>query len=357
YTFFGGIEGVVWTHVIQGFLLLGGGIVALLFLLFATKTAPAEIISTAYNAGKFKIANFNFDWNDNNIYMFLCVGFTHYLTRYATDQSVVQRYLLAPSNKQASRSLWISIALLGFVWVSFMFIGILLWVYYTNQPDLLPEAVRNKPDQVFSHFIGHQLPTGVSGLILAGVFAAAMSTLSSDLNSLASVLTDDFYEKIAKETTDRSRLAFSRISIIATGVGSIFLAIALRHAKSMVEIFFEFSSIMGGGMIGMFFLGLLTKRCSKKGLYIGLLIGVILIAWATITNQQYMNRLDLTGLFNSLPSWLPKFGINILWLGLFGNIFVFCMGYLASIIFTPGFRTDSSLTVYSDKSIREGENL
>ncbi|MHC4497538.1 MAG: sodium:solute symporter family transporter, partial [Planctomycetota bacterium] len=216
YTFFGGIEGVVWTHVIQGFLLLGGGAIGLLFLLFSSKAGPSDILATAYDAGKFKLANFDFDWNRVSVWMLLCFGFTHYLARYATDQTVVQRY----------------------VWVIFMFIGVLLWVYYKVEAGLLPPAVRQKPDQVFAYFIGHQIPAGVTGLILAGVFAAAMSTLSSDLNSLASVLADDFYEKLAKAPTDRRRLLFSRLSVIVAGIGAIFLALALRRVKSMVEAFF-----------------------------------------------------------------------------------------------------------------------
>ena len=348
YTFFGGIEGVVWTHVIQGFLLLAGGFIGLFFLLFAAKASPAEIISTAYDAGKFKLANLSFDWKSVNIYVFLCFGFTHYLARYATDQTVVQRYLLAPSTKQAARSLWISILFLGMVWLIFMFIGILLWVYYKNEPGLLPQAVRQKPDQVFSYFIGHQLPAGLTGLILAGIFAAAMSTLSSDLNSLASVLADDFYEKLAKTPTDQSRLLFSRLSIIVTGIGAIFLAVVLRHAKSMVEVFFQFSSIMGGGMVGMFFLGLLTKRCSKKGLYIALALGVIFITWATLTNEKYIAGLGLEELFKALPSWLPKFDFNILWLGMFGNLVVFIAGYIASLICSPGYKAEAGLTVYGE---------
>jgi SSS family solute:Na+ symporter len=364
YTFFGGIEGVVWTHVIQGFLLLGGGIIGLLFLLFLSKAGPTDMLANAYDAGKFKLADFDFDWDRLSVWIFLCFGFTHYLARYATDQTVVQRYLLAPSTKQASRSLWVSVILLGIVWVVFMFIGVLLWVYYEIQPELLPEAVRQKPDQVFAYFIGHQIPAGVTGfayfighqipagvtgLILAGVFAAAMSTLSSDLNSLASVLVDDFYEKLAKAPTDRRRLLFSRLSVIVAGIGAIFLAMALRRVKSMVEVFFVFSSIMGGGMIGMFFLGLLTRRCSRRGLYIGLLIGVIFIAWATITNSpKYLSP-------STLP-WLPRFAVNILWLGLLGNVVVFVVGYLASLIFTPGNRAEEGLTIYSDTQVRPAES-
>ena len=114
----------------------------------------------------------------------------------------------------------------------------------------------------------------------------------------------------------------------------------------MVEAFFIFSSIMAGGMIGMFFLGFFTKRCSKKGLYIGLVIGVVFIMWATLTNEEYMKSSPLASLLRFLPAWLPRFGIHIYWLGLLGNIVVFVVGYLASRIFTPAHRAEDGLTIY-----------
>jgi SSS family solute:Na+ symporter len=150
YTFFGGIEGVVWTDVTQGFLLLGGGVLSLCFLLFNAPAGPAEVLTVAHEAGKFKLALLDFSWDKVSVYVLLCFGLNHYMTKYGTDQTVVQRYLLAPSSKQASRALWISILLLGVVWVLFMMVGVLLWVFYEMQPGLLPDTVRDKPDQVLA---------------------------------------------------------------------------------------------------------------------------------------------------------------------------------------------------------------
>jgi len=338
YTFFGGIEGVVWTDVTQGFLLLGGGVLSLCFLLFGTQGGPGEVVTAAYEAGKFKLVSFDFHWREVSVIVLLCLGFNHYLAKYTTDQTVVQRYLVAPSSKQAARALWISVLLLGVVWVLFMTVGVLLWVFYQMQPELLPEAVRTKPDQVLAYYIGHELPAGITGLIMAGIFAASMSTLSSDLNSLASVLAEDFYGKLVKSGSDSWRLVFSRASVLAAGILSIFFAMLLTKVESIVDAFFTFSAIIGGGMVGMFFLGLFTRRCSKKGLYIGLGIGVTFIVWAALTNPEKMDAL--------IPAWLPKFRIHIYWVGLLGNIIVFVTGYLASRIFNPGYIAEDGLTIY-----------
>jgi SSS family solute:Na+ symporter len=342
YTFFGGIEGVVWTDVTQGFLLLAGGILSLYFLLFKSPVSAGEVLAVAREAGKFKLVSLDFGWNKLSVFLLLFFGFNHYLAKYTTDQTVVQRYLLAPSSKQASRALWISVLFLGIVWVMFMTVGALLWVFYKTQPDLLPAAVRAKPDQVLAYFIGHQLPAGVTGLILAGIFAASMSTLSSDLNSLASILAEDFYSKIVKGGGDRRRLLFSRISVLAAGFLSIFLAMLLTKVQSIVDAFFTFSAIIAGGMVGMFFLGLLTRRTSSKGLYIGLAIGVTFIVWAALTKSQAVSE--------ALPQWLPRYGIHIYWLGLLGNLVVFVAGYAASVAFSPGHKAEDGLTIYKSKT-------
>ena len=123
YTFVGGIEGVIWTEVIQGILLLGGGIVVLLFLLFHSGGGPGEIVSRAYVAGKLKLATFNFDWSQLSVWVLICFGFNLYLHTYVTNQAFVQRYLLAPSTKEAGDAIWLSFYMLVVVWVVFMTVG------------------------------------------------------------------------------------------------------------------------------------------------------------------------------------------------------------------------------------------
>ena len=127
YTFFGGIEGVVWTEVVQGVLLISGGIISLFFLLFLTQNGFTDIVDTAARAGKFKLINSDFSWQTMNVYVLMFFGLNFYLQKFVSDQTVVQRYLLSASKKQASKSLWLSSGFISLVWIIFMMVGALLW--------------------------------------------------------------------------------------------------------------------------------------------------------------------------------------------------------------------------------------
>ncbi len=344
YTYFGGIEGVVWSDVTQGILLIGGGIISLLYLLFVVPGGPENLIIRAYSEQKLNLMSWQWDWHTVSLIVLLCFGFNYYLQKYTSDQTVVQRYLLSPSGKQASGALWISSFLIMFVWVLFMVIGALLWTFYKIQPDLLPQALWTEPDKVFPYFIGHQLPSGITGLILAGLLAATMSTLSSDLNSLAAILFDDYYNKIRKSSTERQRLLFSRMSVLISGLLAVVLAMSMTTIKSMADAAFDFVSLVAGGVLGMYALGIFTRRASKKGVYAGLILGVSFVLWAYFTNPSQM--VDI--------AWLPKFPMHTLWIGLLGNLLVFFTGYLASRLLSPSYQAENALTVF--KSIKNHNN-
>jgi SSS family solute:Na+ symporter len=336
YTLFGGIEGVVWTDVIQGLLLIGGGVVSLSFLLFFSSAESGEIVRTAFNAGKFKLLTSEFSWQKLNVYILILFGFNFYLQKFVSDQTVVQRYLLSPSKREAARSLWLSTGLITLVWILFMTIGALLWSYYELNPTLLPESVRIKPDQVFPYFIASELPPGITGIILAGLIAATMSTLSSDLNSLASVLLEDYYKRWNKNRSDTEYLFLSRLTVLITGILSIFLAMAMTHIQSMADAAFHFVSIVAGGVMGMYFLGMMTRRTSSGALYIGIGISLIVVLWIYLTSS----------IFTILPDWMPVLKLNTLWLGLISNILVFTIGLIVSLFWNKFYRAEYDLTIY-----------
>ena len=325
YTFFGGIEGVVWTDVAQGFLLLAAGLVCFGFILLGTPGGPAAVIDTAWTAGKFKLVSGGFAWDRAGPIVLLFFGLNFYLQKYAGDQTVVQRYLLAPSTGKARRALWVSSALVLFVWVLFLGIGALLWAHYQLQPGLLPAGLHATPDKVFPYFMAHGLPAGVTGFVLAGLLAATMSTLASDLNSLSAVVFNDYYRRFRRAESDGRHLVFSRLVVLGAGLLGVLLAMAMTRIASMADAAFDFVALVGGGVLGMYLVGMLTRRCSARGLYVGLAAGVAFVLWA-----------QFCGPGKTAFAWLPRLPLHTLWVGLIGNLIVFCCGYLASRLLPAG---------------------
>ncbi|MSU50288.1 MAG: hypothetical protein EXS37_14580 [Opitutus sp.] len=319
YTFFGGIEGVVWTDVAQGFLLLFAGVVVAVFILLQAPAGAGAVLAIAWDAGKFKLVSPVFAWDRMSAVMLVFFGLSFYLQKYVSDQTIVQRYLLAPTAAKAGRALWLSSGLVMLVWVLFMGVGVLLWGYYQLQPELLPAAVRATPDKVFPYFIANQLPSGLPGLMLAGLLAATMSTLSSDLNSLSAVIYDDYYRKLRPEGGEASQLLFSRLVVCVAGLLGVALAMAMTRIHSMADAAFDFVSLVGGGVLGMYLLGLVAPRANARGLYVGIGCGVVFSLWA-----------HFAGPGKTPPDFLPRFPLHNQWVGLLSNLIVFVCGYAAS---------------------------
>jgi SSS family solute:Na+ symporter len=323
YTFFGGMEGVVWTDVAQGILLLAGGVVAAGFILVDVPGGPAAVVQTAWDGGKFRLLDSTFGWAQSGTVLLVVFGLNFYTQKYASDQTVVQRYLVASTGGQAHRAVWMSSLLIVFVWVLFMTIGALLWAHYNLQPGLLPDALLERPDKIFPFFIGHGLPPGITGFIVAGLLAATMSTLSSDLNCLSAVMFDDYYRKLRPDCTDKQQLIFSRLVVAVAGLTGILLAMAMTRIHSMADAAFEFVSIVGGGVLGMYLLGMVT-RVPARAVYVGLAFGVLAILWAYFCGQNS----------TFLPA-IPRFPLHSLWIGIAGNLTVFVTGWLAGLAMKP----------------------
>ena len=319
FSFLGGIEGVIWTEVVEGFLLLMAAIIAIGFIFAAAPGGVGAVVGTAVDAGKFKLVSFDFAWDRSNTIVLLFFSANYYLQKYITDQTIVQRMLLAPSHEQAARAIWRSSLLVLGIWMLFMSVGVLLWAFYALQPGLLPDSVRGAPDRVFPHFIGHSLPNGVSGLLLAALIAGTMSTLSADLNSLGSVLLEDYYKRIFRASGEVRQLWFSRIVTLVTGIACVLLAMGFTRIQSMADATLDFVSLVGGGVLGMFLLGICTRRATAKGLYVGIACSVVFVLWAHFCGPGK----------NSLPI-LPRCPLHTLWVGLLGNVVVFVVGYIAS---------------------------
>jgi solute:Na+ symporter, SSS family len=329
-TIAGGIEGVIWLDVIQGFMLIGGGLICLLILLFTPEGGPGAVWKVAMENGKIGFGPFDWDFVHLTFWVMAFNGIFYGLQKYGTDQTIVQRYLTAKSDKSAIKAALIGVLLSVPVWAMFMFIGTALFSYYKISGELLPAGIN--PDEVFPHFIMTKLPPGMVGLILSALLAAAISSLDSDLNSISAVCMDDYFLRFKPSFSEKHGLIASRLFILIAGLGAI--GIALIYIKSdiegVLETVFALYSIFSGGIAGMFLLGIFSKKANKQGLYIGISASILFTAWAVLTSLHTGTEGN-----NHLLVNLGKLNYihHEYMIGVYSHLIVMVVGYTASLFF------------------------
>jgi len=335
YTLLGGIEAVVWCEVIQGFLLMGGGLICIAVLLFRPEGGPVAALKTAWSATvriehgpetvytvrKIGFGPYSWDFVNLTFWVMAINGVFYAIQKYGTDQTIVQRFLVAKSDKAAEKAALTGVLLCVPVWTLFMFIGTCLFSYYKLTGAFLPEGI--KPDKVFPYFIMSQLPMGVTGLILAALMSAALSSLDADLNCLSAVLVEDYYRRLTPNTTDRGRLILGKLAVAVCGIGAMIVAsLYVRYSqKGALGTIFALYAIFSGGVAGLFLLGFLTTRTNRKGCYVGIIACIVFTAYAFLTKQ---GTIDLGAL---------NFTHHKYMLGVYSHIVLFVVGYLASFLF------------------------
>ena len=284
YCTMGGIGAVVWCDVIQGIILVGGALLTLVWLVAGVDGGFGEIMRVAVDDNKFQILNFAFDWTQPVFWVTVLGGFSNQLLTYSSDQSVVQRYLTVKDTSSAKKSLWLNGILTIPITFIFMSIGTGLYVFFKTHPEMLNVEMSNT-DSIFPHFIVCELPVGVAGLLIAAIFSAAMSTLSANINSSSTVMTEDFYTKLSKASADSSKMHFARWSGIAVGCFGIVMALALAtfDIVSLWDQFNFFVGLLTSGMGGLFLMGVISKRIGTKAALAGFVcsLAVLLVLNAT----------------------------------------------------------------------------
>lgn len=313
YSMLGGIKAVIWTEAIQGFILIGGALICLIVLLFSMPEGPTQTFEMAISDHKFDLGSFSADLSTSTFWVCLIYGIFTNLQNYGIDQNYVQRYHTAKNEKEAKFS-----ALFGgylFIPVSaiFFLIGTALYTYYQVYPELLP-AEGIKADYVFPLFIVNQLPTGLTGLLIASIFAAGMSTVATSVTSSSTIILTDYYQRIRKQTSDRERLWVLKVASLVIGVLGILIALALVNVDSILDAWWKLSSIFSGGMLGLFLLGYLAKKAKNIDAAIGVICGAIVIAW--ISADQWLG--------------LPESGIHEYLAIVLGTLIIFLVGFLSA---------------------------
>jgi SSS family solute:Na+ symporter len=325
YTVIGGIEAVVWSDVIQGFVMWLGIAVALGYLLFLPPGGPAAVFGIAAENGKFALGSPDFDFTRPTIPVAILYGLFWYGQRYVADQTMVQRYLLAKSDRGAMRGVSMGAFLCVPVWALFMLIGTCVWSFFQLSGEPVPPAIA-KADQMFPYFLSTHLPPGVLGLLLAALTGAAMTMLASDLNSLAMVLVEDFYRAARPASSDRERLRAARLIVIVIGLLNVGTALLLVQTRgSALSLWFAVSAIASGGLAGLFFLAFLTSRATRASAWTGILCSTAFTIWAVSTRGA--NPILNLGAYN-----YPGDDLTI---GAAGNIVLFVTGFIASLLNRP----------------------
>jgi len=311
YTVLGGIEAVIWTDVVQTIVLLGGGVACCVLLLMKV---PEGGLQQAWDAGKFDFGGWDFNLAKEAFWVVFIFGIVDNLRNFSVDQNYVQRFLAAESEREARKSVWLGG--LSYLPVSALFflIGTLLYLFYQAQP---PAALPTEADKVFPFFIVNTLPVGVRGLVIAALLAAGMSTLDSSINASATVFTVDFYKRFFK-ADDARLLWITRGTTVVVGVIGMGTSLFMIKEKSVLDAWWKISGVFGGGMLGIFFLGLMVPRASRRHAIVAVIAGVVVIAWGTFCRGE---------------DAAVRFPFHPFMIGPCGTLTIVLVGWLASKLF------------------------
>lgn len=286
YTFIGGIVAVIWTDAIQTVILILGALTCAVLMVFGLPGGPGQLFDLAAEHNKFSLGSFGASLAEPTFWVVLIYGVVINLQNFGVDQNYVQRYHTAKSDAEARKSVWLGGLMYLPVSAVFFFIGTALFAYYTANPDALAEPYRDpaKSDSVFPWFIVTVLPPGVTGLLIASIFAAAMSTISSSLNSAATIILNDYYQRyVNRGATERQNMLVLYFTTIAVGLLGIGMGLAMTKVKSALDAWWMLAGVFSGGMLGLFLLGFLSRRATSKAAMAGVGAGVLVILWMSLS--------------------------------------------------------------------------
>ncbi|MBI1373379.1 MAG: sodium:solute symporter [Phycisphaera sp.] len=332
YSFVGGIVAVIWADAIQAIVLMVGAIVCLAVMMFGVEGGPAEVVRVASEQHKFSLGSFGPSVAEPTFWVVLVYGLFINLQNFGIDQSYIQRYIASKSDREARRGLWLGGLLYVPISALFFLIGTTLFVYYHADANAVPQVRqivahqrlmqegvtpqyvttddggeafapayqqqidekaatltdKDIGDRVFPHFIARHLPPGLTGLLIAAVFAAAMSTVSTSLNSSATLLLRDYYQRFFRpDASEKQSMLALHVGTVVWGILGVGMALALvQLTDSALDIWWKLSSIFSGGMVGLFLLGMISHRARNPEAVTAVLLGFGVIAWMVFSQTK-----------------------------------------------------------------------
>ncbi len=328
YTVLGGIEAVIWTDVLQVCVLIGGALLSL-GIIMVKCGGIGQVIDIGSQAGKFRLVDLGWDWTLPVLWVVVVGNLFSNMMSYSADQAVIQRYLTTKNEKTAARAIWTNAAITIPVSTIWFLLGTALFVFYKLHPETLDPTLKN--DQIFPLFIAQQLPNGITGIVIAGLFAAAMSTVDSSLNSISTAITTDFYRRFKPAESEKHYLILARVltvvfGIVATGMG-LWMAANQEAIKSLWDMYMKILGLIMGGLTGLFALGIFTNRANGVGALTGAVASAGLL-WAV---QTYTH-------------------VHFFLYSAIGIISCFVIGYIISLVLPISKKPIEGLTYYTIKN-------
>lgn len=318
YSVMGGIRAVIWTDAIQAIVLITGAIVSLGVIMFSLPEGPSQYFEVASKYNKFSLGSLGTSLTESTFWVVFIYGIFINLQNFGIDQNFIQRYMSARNEKEAISSafggglLYIPVSLLFFM------IGTGLFVYYNVFPEALPPEFQQSgmSDSVFPYFIVNVLPVGVTGLLIASIFAAGMSTISTSLNSGATVILGDFYGRFRERLSEKESIRVLYTASVVICILGIIISFYIIRVESALQVWWNLAGIFSGGMLGIFLLGYFAKKVTNVHAIISVIIGLLVIIWMSISSivftgewEQYQNPLHgyLTIVIGTLVIFLLGF--------------------------------------------------
>ena len=300
YSMMGGLQAVVWTDALQAVVLIGGALLCTAVLCCTMHGGFVNGVSAAFSEGKLSLGSFSFtDWGSETFWVTFFYGIFLNLQNFGIDQSYTQRYVAAKTDREAVRSMMGGALLYVPVSLVFVVIGTLLWSWVKGVSGEVPADVLAKSDAVFPWFIVNRLPAGISGLLVAAIIAAAMSTISTTLNSGATVLLEDYRKRFARKAIPvTSQMRFLRLSTVVLAVFSMAVAFGVMNVSSVLTTWWAAQSVLSGGMLGLFLLGAFAKRTRAVHAAVATALGVLTVFWivfgAKLTGASQILHMNLS---------------------------------------------------------------
>jgi SSS family solute:Na+ symporter len=370
YTVSGGIKAIVTAQFVQAFLLWMGAILCLITVIHGIDGGVSTIVSTAWNDGKFMLGDLNpatnrlepapwFSLQNKAILLMFVIGLNNWLTEYSGNQNVIQKYVAAKNPREAMKAVWICCFCSVPTWAFFMFLGTSLYVYYKLHQDPTASAIlagtgNMKAESILPYFAVNNIPSGVAGLVITGILAAAMSASSSSVNAISAISITDIYRRhLVKDADEKhyvnvARLITALSTILMMGGAVLFLKLS---KLTLQDTGTKLAGLLAGGLLGIYVLGFMTRRGNARAVGVGIVLTVLFSFYiffcdkGWVTKEWFMNTL---GFSEGVASWFAR-PVHTYYAGIAGNILMFVVAYLIGSLFQRKTRDLKNLTMWTQE--------